>query len=360
MRIVFLAAANNYHTQKWCDYFVSREYEVSVISFFPGEIENVNVHYINCGMDAQKSDRKKISYLLQARKVKRIINEINPDIISVHYASSYGAVAAFSGIKNYFLSVWGADVYEFPEKSFLHKKLIQISLKRASKLLSTSKAMAFHASRYTRKSFEITPFGVKTEVFNPSRRSRIDNSFVIGTVKGIDPKYGIDYLIKAVAKFKKMNPNIDFQLRIAGKGEYREEYEKLAYSLDIGEETRWLGFISQDEAAKEWANMDVAVVPSTVESESFGVSAIEAQACGTAVIISDIPGLMEATNPNETCLVVKRKNDEELAKAIDKLYHDEDLRKRLGEKGVKYVNDNYTYEACFSHIEDILLSDKRN
>lgn len=356
MKIVFLAAANNYHIQKWCGYFVSRGYEVNVISFFAGEIENVNVYHIDCGVDAQKSDQKKISYLLQARKVQKIIKEIEPDIISVHYASSYGAVAAVSGIKNYFLSVWGADVYEFPEKSFLHKKLIKMSLWRADTLLSTSKAMAIHASAYTRKSFEITPFGVKTEIFNPSRRNRLDNSFIIGTVKGIEPKYGIDYLIKAVAKFKEKNPDVDFQLRIAGKGDYREEYEKLAWSLGIGKETKWLGFISQEAAAQEWANMDIAVVPSTVESESFGVSAIEAQACGTAVIISDIPGLMEATHPNETCMVVKRKNDKELAKAIDNLYHDEELRKRLGENGVAFVNDHYTYEACFNHIENIFLS----
>lgn len=356
MRIVFLAAANNYHTQKWCGYFVSRGYEVSVVSFFAGEIENVTVYYIDCGMDAQKSDGRKISYLLQARKVKKIIEDINPDIISVHYASSYGAVAALSGIRDYFLSVWGADVYEFPEKSVLHKELIKMSLWRAGKLLSTSRAMAMQASKYTKKSFEITPFGVKTDVFNPSKRNRNDNSFIIGTVKGIDPKYGIDYLIKAVARFKKMNPDVSFQLRIAGKGEYRKEYEQLSHSLGIEKETKWLGFISQEDAAREWANMDVAVIPSTVDSESFGVSAIEAQACGTAVIISDIPGLMEATKPNETSMVVKRKNDVELAKAIDILYHDKELRERFGRNGINFVNDNYTYEACFRHIENIFLS----
>ena len=358
MRIVFLAAANNYHTQKWCGYFVARGYEVSVISFFAGEIDNVNVYYIDCGMDAKKSEGKKISYLFQANKVRRLINKINPDIVSVHYASSYGAVAAFSGIKKYYLSVWGADVYEFPEKSLFHELLIRFSLLRASKLLSTSKAMAVHASKYTHKNFEITPFGVKTEIFNPARRNRADDSFIIGTVKGIDPKYGIDYLIKAVAKFKKINPNVVFQLRIAGRGDYREEYENLANSLGIGQETKWLGFISQDDAAREWANMDVAVIPSTVESESFGVSAIEAQACGTAVIISDIPGLMEATDPDKSCVVVQRNNADDITEALNKLYHNKELRRKLGENGVRFVREKYTYEKCFSHIEDYFLSNK--
>ena len=356
MKITFLAAANNYHTQKWCNYFVSKGYKVSVISFFPGTIDNVKVFYINCGMDAKKSDGKKIKYLLQAVKVKRIINRIKPDIISVHYASSYGAVAALARLKNYYLSVWGSDVYEFPEKSIFHRCLVKYSLNHACTLLSTSKAMAIHARKYTNKKFEITPFGVRTDVFTPQKRNRNDSTFVIGTVKALDPKYGIDYLIKAVAKFKINNPNVSFQLRIAGKGDYREEYERLADSLGIGEETVWLGFISQEDAAREWANMDVAVIPSTLESESFGVSALEAQACGTPVIISDIPGLMEATYPGKTSIVVKRKNVDELYEAITKLYYDSELREKLAHNGLIYVSNKYSYDKCFNHIENIFLS----
>ena len=99
-------------------------------------------------------------------------------------------------------------------------------------------------------------------------------------------------MIKAVAIIKKTRPEIPIKLRIAGKGEKEEEYKQLAVKLGIADVTTWLGFISQEEAAREWANMDVAVIASTLESESFGGSAVEAEACGTAVIISDIPGLM--------------------------------------------------------------------
>ncbi len=359
MKILFLAPANNYHTQKWCSYFVSKGYDVNVVSFFPGVIPGVKVHYIDCGVDANKSDIKKMSYLFQTRKIRNLIKVIKPDIISVHYASSYGAVAALSGIKGYFLSIWGADVYEFPEKSYLHEKLIRFSLQRADTILSTSKAMAIHAGQYTAKNIHITPFGVKLDVFSPNKRNRKDDTFIIGTVKAIDPKYGIDYLIKAVAIFKNRHPDVHFQLRIAGKGDYLEEYRTLARSLSIEKETKWLGFISQEDVAREWANMDIAVIPSTVESESFGVSAIEAQACGTPLIISDIPGLMEATDPEKTCLVVKRKNEIEIADALDKLYSDQKLRTYLGSNGIQYVAEHYEYEKCFKAIESIFLSHKR-
>lgn len=68
---------------------------------------------------------------------------------------------------------------------------------------------------------------------------------------------------------------------------------------------KWCKYF-KEQAACESANMDCAIIPS--ESESFGISAVEAQACSCPVIISDIPGLMEATNPGVTSLVVLRGN----------------------------------------------------
>lgn len=165
---------------------------------------------------------------------------------------------------------------------------------------------------------------------------------------------GIDYLIKAVAIIKKTRPEIPIKLRIAGKGEKEEEYKQLAVKLGIADVTTWLGFISQEEAAREWANMDVAVIASTLESESFGVSAVEAEACGTAVIISDIPGLMEATKPEITSLVVKKCREHDLAEKLIKLYEDEENRKRMGMEGRIFVEDMYEINYCFEKIERLL------
>ena len=76
--------------------------------------------------------------------------------------------------------------------------------------------------------------------------------------------------------------------------------------MEIDSIVKWLGFISQEDAAKEWANMDIGIIPSVSDSESFGVSAVECQACGVPVIISDIPGLEESTCPGKSSLVVPR------------------------------------------------------
>ena len=361
MRICFVGPANNRHIEKWCKYFVSKHHEVHVVSLVEGSIESVVVHYVNTGISPRDSDIKKLKYLLYPQKVKKIIKNISPDIISVHYATSYGLLVALALQKGYFLSVWGSDIYEFPKRSFLHKEILKFSLRKASILLSTSKAMAEEASKYTNKEFYITPFGVDINLFNPDKRNRAqdDNKFVIGNIKTLDPKYGIDYLLKAAALFHKKHPECHFEVRIGGKGPAEEEYKKLAESLGIKEIVTWLGYISQENVAQEWANMDIAIVYSSA-SESFGVSAVEAESCGIPVIISDVPGLMEATLPNVSSLVVKRKSEKDLAETIEKLYFSKERRNKMGKAGRKYVVEKYEINYCFEYINNIFNNVKTN
>ena len=353
MKICFVAPANNYHIKKWCKWFVEREHEIHVVSFIKDDIPGVTVHFVNTGVGAQDSDSSKIKYLLHARKVRRILDDIKADIVNAHYATSYGTVMALSGYTPYVLSVWGSDIYDFPQKSPIHKAMLKFSLIRAKYLFSTSRAMADEGAKYTKKKFEITPFGVDMELFNPGKRYRDDKDFVIGTVKSLTPKYGIDYLLKAVALIVHEHKEMQIKVRIAGNGSHEKEYKELAKELGISSTVTWLGHISQERAAKEWANMDLGVVYSTLNSESFGVSAVESQACATPVIISDIPGLMEATLPGETSIVVPRCSESLLAEAIFKAYEDKKVMVEMGRRGEKFVRQEYELNNCFMNIENL-------
>lgn len=360
MRICFIAPANNYHTKKWCNWFIKNGDEVHVISFIKDTIDGATVHYINTGATATSSDRQKIRYLFHGREIRKIIKEIQPDIINAHYASSYGAATALAGINNFFLSVWGLDIYDFPRKSFIHKKLIEFTLSRASHIMSTSKAMAEETHKYTRKPIEITPFGVDMDLFNPSKRNRSDGNFVIGNIKKLTSKYGIDYLLKAVAIVKEDRPDIPIKVRIAGNGPEEQTLKKLSKDLNLTEIVTWLGFISQTEAANEWANFDVGVISSVSSSESFGVSAVECQASSVPVIITDPLGLQEATIPGKTSIVVPRKNEKALAEAIIDLYDHPEKRKNMGAAGRAFVASEYELNKCFKHIDEIFLANKKN
>ena len=347
MKICFLAPANNHHTKKWCEYFINKGHTVDVISFIDDKIKNVNVHYIKCGVEPTDKDIKKIKYLLKVNEIKKLIKKINPDIINAHFATSYGMVAALCNVE-YVVSIWGSDVYRFPNKSLIHKTYFKYIIKKAKYIFSTSNTMAEEIEKYTTKKIYVTPFGVKMDLFNPKKHK--SKEFIVGTVKSLKEKYGIDYIIKAIEIINNTRPDINIKVRIAGTGEKEEEYKKLAKKLNVNVE--WLGLISQEQASKEWANMDVALIPSVEPSESFGVSAIEAQACETPVIITNIPGLLETTT-DKSRIVIPIKNENVLAQSIIELYDNKDKRKEMGKNGRKYVLEKYEYNKFFKYIEDL-------
>ncbi len=354
MKICFVGPANSAHIIKWCKWFTERGHVVHVVSFTPGEIDNVDVHLVDAKVKVDGGDLQKLKYLLNGKKIKKIVDEIQPDVINVHYATSYGVAVALGGIKHYVLSVWGSDIYDFPKKSFLHKALLKYSLRKAEVLFSTSQAMADEASQYTKKQFKITPFGVDMRLFSPDKRTgQTQDALVVGTVKGLSDTYGIRNILEAVAEIHR-NRKYEIRLRIAGRGPQEQEYKEFAKETGIDDITTWLGFISQEQAAVEWANMDIALIPSI--HESFGVAAVEAQAAGTAVIVSDIPGLMETTNPGVTSLVVRRNNSAELANAIDVLANDTEKRNQMGKEGRQFVEKRFSLQECFSNIEELLTA----
>ncbi len=398
MKICFIGDAGSSHMVKWCTWFSEHGHEVHVISFTPGgELYNTSspvLHLLDLNVDVNGSDAGKLKYLLTGRKIKKLVRDIDPDVVNVHYATSYGIAVALSGLEDYVLSVWGSDIYEFPKKSPIHRSLLKLSLRRPTLLMSTSQAMADEAAQYTKRRFVITPFGVDMELFRPDRSLKqatdfirtgdVDSSpadiatgksthetssdsgqsvFTIGTVKTLAPLYGIDYLLRGVALVYEERPDIPLRIRIAGDGPQESELHDLAETLGIADITAFLGRIPQEEAVREYNRMDVVVFPS-IYFESFGVAAVEAQACETPLIVSEVGGLMETTqnvgttsvtsDDNISAIVVPRQDARAIADAVIRLHDDPELRKKMSVAGRANVVKKYELNHCFLRIEKVL------
>jgi len=355
MKICFLSNVNSPHTIKWCEFFLKNGHEVHLISFDPGEIKDVNVHHIDLNITSHSSRMKKIKYLFSFRQVKKIINNIKPDIIHAHRATGYAFVAAKSKFHPYILSVWGSDVYDLP-KNKIYKKFIQFNLNKADYIFSTSNAMKKQVQKLVKKEIIVTPFGVDISLFKPIIGLKDDSKIVIGTIKTLSPKYGIDYLIKAFKIVKDNNPYSNIELHIAGKGEQEIELRNLCKFLKIDKYVKFLGFLNQQEVIKAFNTFDVAVFPSTLDSESFGVAAVEAQACGIPVIVSNVGGLPESTKPGFSSILVESKNEKKLAEAIEILVKDEKLRIQMGKNARKFIEENYNIDDNFGKVEKFYKS----
>ena len=349
--ICYLADASNPHTIKWCNFFKNKGYNIHVISLNDGDIEGVTVHKFSFNVKELKNESpfKKVKYITAISEIKKIVNKIKPDILHAHYASSYGLIGSLLNYHPYVISVWGTDIYEFPNGGFIQNKIIRYNLKKADYIFSTSKDMARETNKYTDKKIYITPFGVDMDFFSKIEKNK-KNKFTIGTIKTLEKKYGIDYLVKGF-KLVKENNNEDIVLKIAGSGSQMDNLVNLVDELDLKDCVEFLGRIPLNQVADTFNTFDIAVFPSL--RESFGVAAIEAQSCEVPVIVSNVGGHPEVVIDGETGIVINPKSPEEIRDAILKLLEDEKLRANIGKKGRNFIKENYEVNSNFNDIDKI-------
>ena len=352
--ICYLADASNPHTIKWCNYFKNKGYNIHVISLNEGKIEGVTVHNFSFNVKELKNESpfKKIKYITSIGKIKNLVKEIRPDILHAHYASSYGLIGNLLNYHPYIISVWGTDIYDFPNGGIIQKNIIKYNLKKADYIFSTSKDMARETNKYTDKKIYITPFGVDVEFFKPKEDLKSNkNSFTIGTIKTLEKKYGIDYLIKGFKIVKDENPNLNLKLKIGGDGSQLESLKELVRELNLQEFVEFIGRIALNEVPDTFNTFDIAVFPSL--RESFGVAAVESQACGIPTIVTNVGGHPEVVIDGETGIIVESENYIQISEAIIKLLNNEKLRKSMSTKGRNFIKENYEIKLNFNDINNI-------
>ncbi|WP_196801220.1 glycosyltransferase [Thioalkalivibrio sp. AKL19] len=356
-----LSGGRSIHTIRWANGLAGAGLDVHLITqggLLEPVREEVTVHGF--------PDRGALGYFTMVPAVSGLLRQIGPDVVNAHYASGYGTTARLVGYRPYVLSVWGSDVYDFPERSWLHRYWVRKNLEDADIVASTSKCMADKTRSLSPGlgDIPITPFGVDLGAFDAAAGRGVsegpsDEAIVVGTVKSMAPKYGVDTLIEAFARARRElldegdARGSRLRLRLVGDGPQTDELRTLALQLGVADVTTFVGRVAHERVPAELQGLDIYVALSRLDSESFGVAIIEAGAAGRPVVVSDAGGLPEVTVEGETGLVVPRENPEAAAEAILKLARDPALRAAMGEKGRQHVAREYSWPACIAKMQDV-------
>lgn len=235
MNILILSDPSSPHTIKWVNSLHREGIEVFLFGlskYVPAQYDDgVRIESLGTPESIKaKLDGNflKLMYFAAFPRLKKIIRTFKPDIIHSHYAASYGLIGALSGFHPFILSVWGIDILTFPNNSVFHKKMIEYSLKKADKVLATSHYLARETNKYTSKEILITPFGIDTEIYTSRIVNPIfeEDDIVIGTVKSMERKYGIEYLIKSFSIVKKKYQHKNLKLLLVGGGSLAKKLNK--------------------------------------------------------------------------------------------------------------------------------------
>lgn len=339
MRVLILAPSKSIHTHKWALFYKDKGIDVKVVTFFDHfsaenakEVETITLPKLLPG---------KLSYISSVFALKKILKQYKPDIFHAHYVSSYGFIGALANYHPYYISVWGRDVFQFPQQSGMNRKVIEYSLSKADVVCSTSHIMAKETNKYTDKKIFVTPFGVDMTKFKPIPGLKSAEQIVIGTVKALEDKYGIGDLIHAFTVVHSTHKNS--RLLIVGDGKQKLEYEQLARELNIADVTTFTGRVPNDKVPEYINKMNVFGVPSTEDSESFGVAAVESMACGVPVVVSNVGGLPEVVVEGKTGYIVPKENPHELAKAFLSLIENKEKSVEMRQAGIEHVKANYNW-----------------
>lgn len=342
MKVALLAPGSSVHAVRWANGLAGLGCEIDFISLHPrdpGLQSDVRFHLLPFGAP--------LGYIAAAVRLKMLLREIAPDLLNAHYATGYGLLARLSGFSPLMLSVWGSDVYVFPEKSALRRIMLRSNLKAATSIGSTSRSMARKtAETYVHKSVFITPFGVDESIFYPraSSEKKRERTVIIGTVKSLRDVYGVDILIKAFALVRKrLEGQINVELEITGEGPESATLKKLVEQLNISDCVRFHGAVPHGAVPEMLSRLDIYVALS--RSESFGVAVLEAKACGVPVVVSDADGPAEVTIDGGTGIIVPKENVALAAEAIEKLVRDPVLRTEIGKRGREHVLQSYTWSG---------------
>jgi glycosyltransferase involved in cell wall biosynthesis len=224
----------------------------------------------------------------------------------------------------------GGEAREYLARSFAWVKL---SLARASSLIVPSGFLQQVFSECGLAS-AVIPNAIDLDQFYPSSPAESRPTFTVVITRNLEPIYGLDTAIRAIAIAREQIPNI--KLKIAGSGHQRRELERLVDTLDLGRCITFLGRLESKEVVALYHCADAMLNPSTVDN--MPISVLEAMACGVPVVSTDVGGVPYIVRDGKTAVLVAPGNEQEMAEAIISLCNNQVLRTSLAENGRREVS----------------------
>lgn len=174
-----------------------------------------------------------------------------------------------------------------------------------------------------------------------------------------DPRKGIETLVRAIGRSQTRNSS-KLRLMIGGgsrpgqsDGIERERIERIVQEVGIAAFTEFPGRLSPEVLPTYFGAADVCVVPS--HYEPFGLVAIEAMACRTPVIASNVGGLQFTVRSGETGLLVPPRNDEAFAEAIDRILLNDTWQQELGLAARKHIEEKFSWDGVAKQLAHLYL-----
>jgi phosphatidylinositol alpha-1,6-mannosyltransferase len=211
---------------------------------------------------------------------------------------------------------------------------------------------------------ETVPLGTTPEHFRPGidpngvrAKYGLNGGPWLITVARLEWHKGIDTVMRALPAIRRAHPGTRYA--VAGVGDRLPQLERLKDELGLGEAVRFLGAVPDQELPALYNAADLYVGVSRrhdLLAEGFGISLVEASACGLAVVGGRSGGVPDAVREGETGILVDPDDPSAVAAGVSELLANPARRKQLGAAGRKAVETYYNWDRV---ARDLIEIDRR-
>ncbi len=307
MRLVYVAFNGSIHTRRWVAFFAERGHEVHVVTCGGADAvdrtadgEVIGRTWIVHDLGAPRWG--KLGYLFKARRARRVIRQLNPDLVHVHWLTSYGLLAVMAGVRPLVATAHGDDVLIAPRKPWM-RWLVRRVLAAASLVTVPSEQMREAVVELDVVApdvpIEVYQYGVEVarlaDLGSSIRSARhaqaavreagTTHSVRVVSTRAMLDIYRLDVVIDAIVVLH--HDGLDVRCEIVGDGPQRGQLEQMVRDANIGHLVTFHGHISAAEVERIVADSDIYV--SVASSDGVSLSMLEAMALGAVPVLSDIP-----------------------------------------------------------------------
>jgi len=360
MKICYIADGSSIHTQKWLNYFAGKGHEVHLVYWKvrSGYDKTIRVHYLKRFAPKIWPVTRYISFLRWVFKVRKILKEIQPDILDAHFIIDNGLLAALSGFHPFIATGWGSDILVFPQRNFIWRIVARFVLKRADRIFCNSDYMKEKMLLMGAEPDKLSRInhGEDLDKFNPNRADKdfkkklgITGCPAVISIRHLRPLYNVEMLIRAIPLVLKQTPQARFI--IGSDGKQRGYLEKLAEKLGVRSSISFVGYMPHDDIPVYLASSDVYV--STSRSDSSPQSLQEAMACGLAPVVTDLPANREWLKDGENGFIVPQDDHRALAEKIIYLIENNKIRVEFGKRNRRIIEETDDYIKEMGKVEKL-------
>lgn len=337
--------------------FLGETYRADAITWMNGLKEFGDFEIIT--WELQNSSKNKIERLfrfaefyLSISKIRKLIKTERPDMVIAERTTSYGFLAAISGMHPIVIAqqgktdLWPEHSISIPLKRFLQN----YAFKRADLIHAWGPIMASHMKSVNvdMEKVLVLPKGINLEQFQFRTTAPNSNKITAIVTRSLLPEYRHEIILKAFAKIEQQH--IDFELIIVGDGNQKSNLEILAQELKISDKVNFAGRIDNSLLPQLLQDADFYI--STPNTEGVSASLFEAMACGCYPIVTDIEGNQSWIQHRKNGQLVHVDDATQLAEELIWAFKNPEFRTQAVNRNRNFIEHNANYALNMKIISD--------